>query len=158
MRQTAATLDGYLRHPDMIAEVCKQFDCTTAEYTGATRHLESLGIYISASSHRFRTADSNVSLYFQVVCPQTKATMGGGGGYPRCGPLCSSPKTERFFFFFLLGVADILEGYTHREIDYSKGLTTSKEYGIAYVASGFESMNKERHKSERTPLWQSWSP
>eukprot|EP00904_Undaria_pinnatifida_P008435 jgi/Undpi1/4721/HiC_scaffold_18.g08074.m1 len=32
--KTAATLDGYLRHPDMIAEVCKQFDCTTAEYTG----------------------------------------------------------------------------------------------------------------------------
>lgn len=32
--KTAATLDGYLRHKDMIAEVCKQFDCTGAEYIG----------------------------------------------------------------------------------------------------------------------------
>lgn len=32
--QTATTLDGYLRHKDMLAEVCKQFDCQSAEYTG----------------------------------------------------------------------------------------------------------------------------
>ncbi|CAM9920050.1 unnamed protein product [Ascophyllum nodosum] len=32
--KTATTLDGYLRHPDMIAEVCKQFDCERAEYMG----------------------------------------------------------------------------------------------------------------------------
>ncbi|CBJ26188.1 conserved unknown protein [Ectocarpus siliculosus] len=32
--KTAATLDGYLRHKDMIAEVCKQFDCESAEYVG----------------------------------------------------------------------------------------------------------------------------
>ncbi|CAM9174845.1 unnamed protein product [Scytosiphon promiscuus] len=32
--KTASTLDGYLRHKDMIAEVCKQFDCESAEYVG----------------------------------------------------------------------------------------------------------------------------
>lgn len=32
--KTAATLDGYLRHKDMLAEVCKQFDCESAEFTG----------------------------------------------------------------------------------------------------------------------------
>lgn len=36
--QTAATLDGYLRHKDMIAEVCKQFDCESAEYVGEPIH------------------------------------------------------------------------------------------------------------------------
>ena len=35
--QTAARLDGYLRHKDMLAEVCKQFDCESAEYTGECR-------------------------------------------------------------------------------------------------------------------------
>eukprot|EP00903_Cladosiphon_okamuranus_P011341 g10690.t1 len=32
--KTAARLDGYLRHEDMLAEVCKQFECESAEYIG----------------------------------------------------------------------------------------------------------------------------
>eukprot|EP00752_Nemacystus_decipiens_P003573 g3295.t1 len=32
--KTAARLDAYLRHKDMLAEVCKQFDCESAEYIG----------------------------------------------------------------------------------------------------------------------------
>lgn len=39
--QTAATLDKYLRHKDMLAEVCKQFDCESAEYTGEWRSATS---------------------------------------------------------------------------------------------------------------------
>ncbi|CAM9564767.1 unnamed protein product, partial [Phaeothamnion confervicola] len=32
--ETEAMLTAYLRHPDMIAEVCKQAQCEGAEYTG----------------------------------------------------------------------------------------------------------------------------
>lgn len=49
-RKTAATLDAYLKHPDMIAEVCKQFDCKDAEFVGELLN-ESLMMRLLTEGH-----------------------------------------------------------------------------------------------------------